>query len=699
MRALLLVGHGSHLNADSSAPVYRHAAALRGTGAFDEVRECFWKEEPSLREALDLVSAEEVWVVPLFISEGYFTEEVIPRELGLSGPAPSLTLREGRVVRYCSPIGTHPWMTRMILRRAEEAAGLGAERARGAGLVVVGHGTERNATSAAAIHRVTEEARGAGVFGEVRAGFLDQDPAVGEVLAAMTAREVVLVPFFIAEGWHTQETIPDDLGLRRPSESRVTELDGRRVYYASPVGTFPEVAEIVLARTREAEATLPGPAAGGAAGSHAPRAQGADAAFRRWVEEGGAAGRRFLQVHVLALGAGRYRLRHVEDAAAAADNLEPHADPYDARTIAQTDAAGAHRPLKTAPDLRRGWSFESLDAVGLDTALGYLYPACVAHWHAAREGSLRATPWRETAERQSGIYASVALLPDDAVRAAVGACCADDLCLRRVAWPLHPGERGPRGGDGPVPCPEACSLFVSLARTALALERGEGRGGDGTRGAPRQGDFDHPDNPRRLRYLAARAPDREPADHRHPPTRMSLVLARWELRPHDGSAAIRGDLRAPMGPPPETAVVICHGASASREEGLLPGLAREIAGHGHAVLTFDAPDPARAILAVLEAVAGSRLFPHPPRRVGLLGLGSGASAATAAAEAPRAHALVTWHSPGDPPPPPPSPALPRLERTLPTTPGEAREATALTLDWLDRHLREQPGEGRRAAVL
>ncbi|HEX8829894.1 MAG TPA: CbiX/SirB N-terminal domain-containing protein, partial [Longimicrobium sp.] len=70
MRALIIIGHGSHLNAESSAPVYRHAEAIRRTSAFDEVRECFWKEEPSMREVFDLVEADELYVVPLFISEG-----------------------------------------------------------------------------------------------------------------------------------------------------------------------------------------------------------------------------------------------------------------------------------------------------------------------------------------------------------------------------------------------------------------------------------------------------------------------------------------------------------------------------------------------------------------------------------------------------------------------------------------------------
>jgi sirohydrochlorin cobaltochelatase len=256
-QALIIIGHGSHLNAESSAPVYRHAAAIRVLDVFDEVHECFWKEEPSLRAVWDLVESERVFIVPLFISEGYFTEEVIPREMGLSGPAPSITDRGGQRVHYTAPIGTHPWMPRMILRRAEESAGLSAVEGGEAGLIVIGHGTERNTNSAEVIYRVTEEARSMGLFARVEAGFLDQPPGVGEVLDRMQCSQVVLVPFFVSEGWHTQETIPDDLGINRPRVSGSTERGDRTIYYAAPVGTFPEVAEIVLQRAREAGATVP----------------------------------------------------------------------------------------------------------------------------------------------------------------------------------------------------------------------------------------------------------------------------------------------------------------------------------------------------------------------------------------------------------------------------------------------------------
>ncbi|MFB6228499.1 MAG: CbiX/SirB N-terminal domain-containing protein, partial [Halobacteriales archaeon] len=76
MPALVIVGHGSHRNPASDEPAFAHADRIRETGAFDEVREAFWKEEPSPREVLRIVDTDVVYVVPLFISEGYFTEQV-----------------------------------------------------------------------------------------------------------------------------------------------------------------------------------------------------------------------------------------------------------------------------------------------------------------------------------------------------------------------------------------------------------------------------------------------------------------------------------------------------------------------------------------------------------------------------------------------------------------------------------------------
>ena len=246
MKALVIVGHGSHLNEDSSLPVYEHAARIREAGEYDEVVECFWKEEPSMRHVLDTVEAEDVCVVPAFISEGYFTQQVIPRELGLTGP---VTHKDGKTVRYAGPLGTFEGMADVILERAGDLLeGKEVPPGRRA-LVLLGHGTDLNKNSGGVIYLNAERTRERDLYDLVEVGFLDQDPEIGEVVENVEAENVVLIPVFIAEGWHTHETIPEDLSLT----GEVTVREDKTIYYGAPVGTHPSMAGLIAARARETE--------------------------------------------------------------------------------------------------------------------------------------------------------------------------------------------------------------------------------------------------------------------------------------------------------------------------------------------------------------------------------------------------------------------------------------------------------------
>ena len=154
--ALLIVGHGSTVNPDSSAPSLAQANAIRARGIFREVACCFWKEEPSFRDARFFFAdpeIHEVFVVPNFISEGYFTQTVIPRELELAGRR--TTRAGGQVWKYCEPAGNHPAVTDLLLQRAHEIAPGAAEAE--TSLLIVGHGTALNDQSAVAAKRQVQK--------------------------------------------------------------------------------------------------------------------------------------------------------------------------------------------------------------------------------------------------------------------------------------------------------------------------------------------------------------------------------------------------------------------------------------------------------------------------------------------------------------------------------------------------------------
>src|SRR5437867_7871240 len=147
--ALLIVAHGSTVNPDSSAPTLANAAEIRRREVLADVECAFWKEEPSLRDALSLFDPEsirEVYVVPNFISEGYFTQTVIPRELELNG---RVTKRSnGQIWNYAEPVGNHSLMTELLVQRAcDIAPGIPEDQT---SFLIVAHGTDLNENSAVA---------------------------------------------------------------------------------------------------------------------------------------------------------------------------------------------------------------------------------------------------------------------------------------------------------------------------------------------------------------------------------------------------------------------------------------------------------------------------------------------------------------------------------------------------------------------
>jgi sirohydrochlorin cobaltochelatase len=271
--ALVLVGHGSTLNAESSAPTYQHADELRRRKIFAQVVECFWKLEPPICGVLRGVFAPRVFVVPLFISEGYFTEEVIPRELGLCGRDERnysrVQQRGAQTIHYCGPVGTQDSMTAVLLARAREVVERHpfprAPKPADTSLFIAGHGTSNNENSRTAIERQVSLIRARGEYAAVHAVFMEEAPRIGECYALAPTNSIVMVPFFISDGLHSYEDIPVLLGepapvvqaryrAGEPTWRNPTEKQGKRVWYSGSIGTAPGIAEVILERVCEAAA-------------------------------------------------------------------------------------------------------------------------------------------------------------------------------------------------------------------------------------------------------------------------------------------------------------------------------------------------------------------------------------------------------------------------------------------------------------
>ena len=533
-QALIIAGHGSHRNPDSATPVHRAVAAAREEGRFAEVRPAFWKEAPSFREVLHTVDAEEAIVVPLFVSEGYFVQQVLPREFGLGvadrgDDAPTL--------RYADPIGTHPAMTEVIAARARRM--LNGESADGtsgdaggtvppddAALAVVGHGTERNPNSAEAIYDHVAALRERHDFAEVGALFMDEAPSVEDVLDEFSAAEIAVVPLFTADGFHTRDEIPELLGLTDdpttgyPLPERV---EGRRIWYSSAVGTDPLVVDVVLERAAEAGGDLGG--AGAADRSSSPDSrfvrQQAGETFVSWVEQAGdESGDGASDSRVwgeLAVGATdgetesdrprnrSYHLRHRSDRDAPASDLES-VSVGDLREELRYADDGRYRPFSGEETLPTGWVCADLDREEFLRAVSAVYPAGVEHWAAERSGDLDPVPFRAVADRQTGIYECVSDCSPEEVSGTIEAACGN--CAKRRAW----GSEGESpetesNEETALPCREPCSFLVAAAREFHQHEDSDASTADRpTESDPSvpRGDATDPANVYRVRYRRAR---------------------------------------------------------------------------------------------------------------------------------------------------------------------------------------------------
>ncbi len=166
-----------------------------------------------------------------------------------------------------------------------------------------------------------------------------------------------------------------------------------------------------------------------------------------------------------------WELRHAEDAGRT--GLTLHATAEAARHLANLDAAGNFRPLKTAPTLVRGWRLVLPDAAAVRRALDYFYPAMTGVWLSHTRGELAPVVLRETLGRQTGMYRVTQMLTDGEARALIDSFCAG--CLKQRLWEIAgPNPARPLFPKNSLPllCHEACNLLVAKARESV---KGAGR--------------------------------------------------------------------------------------------------------------------------------------------------------------------------------------------------------------------------------
>ncbi len=201
--ALILVGHGSVRCPGPGQQLERHAEALARRGLFAEVRTATLCGGRPPGEALRSVESESVYVMPMFMCNGQYTQDRVPEAFGLSA---ATDRSNGRRMHLCPPIGLDPGLARLIARRATERL---AERGIFAGhatLLLIGHGSPTGSASRQATEAQASRLRDMGMFDKIETAYLEEPPALAEVLETLSG-PVAAVALLATQGPHAREDI------------------------------------------------------------------------------------------------------------------------------------------------------------------------------------------------------------------------------------------------------------------------------------------------------------------------------------------------------------------------------------------------------------------------------------------------------------------------------------------------------------
>jgi sirohydrochlorin cobaltochelatase len=223
--ALVLCSHGIAGRPGAAAD---HAQRLRKRGLFAEVAAACINGAPDIAHIVDQMSAPRIVLVPFLMAAGRTSGSVLPARI-------EFCRRRGDVV-LAEPVGTEPAVANLIVAAAHETAACHEWADEKTLVVLVAHGTIRDPQSGAAARDHAARIAATGRFAAVAAGYLDEPPSVGDLLAARDAPFAVGIGLFADAGPHGAGDAAAPFGTDFASA------------YAGPVGPLPAMTEIVLAR-------------------------------------------------------------------------------------------------------------------------------------------------------------------------------------------------------------------------------------------------------------------------------------------------------------------------------------------------------------------------------------------------------------------------------------------------------------------
>lgn len=248
--ALVLGAHGSLAAPDSNQPLYDLADSISAKGLFSKVTPAFLNGDPLMTDFLEHFQTDEVRdvvIVPAMTSVGYYLQSVIPKRIA-ENPDHS----DYRI--FITPVvGMHEKIATLVTDRIGQTMAGDTMTADDTTVVLVGHGTRRNANSCKSTYALLDQLKELRPDLRFEIAFLDQDPEAEAVAQKIDTPNTVVIPFLISRGPHTTVDIPEAFGLdagpevQFPNRKQWSDEAGNRIFICdTPIGMYPEIADLCV---------------------------------------------------------------------------------------------------------------------------------------------------------------------------------------------------------------------------------------------------------------------------------------------------------------------------------------------------------------------------------------------------------------------------------------------------------------------
>lgn len=230
-RNALIVAHGQPSAPDGpEAQIGALAASVAGLLPGWQVRGATLAAPGALEAALQGLADPVIF--PLFMADGWFLRRALPDRLAAAGHSGT---------RLTAPFGLLPETRALAAGMLARALALRGWQAGETVLICAAHGSGRSPRPAEAAREMADWLAGELGFAALRCGFIEEPPALAEVLADAGPRALCL-PLFVARWGHVIEDLPRAVAAAR--------FDGSVL---PPLGSDPAVPRLIAdALTRAA---------------------------------------------------------------------------------------------------------------------------------------------------------------------------------------------------------------------------------------------------------------------------------------------------------------------------------------------------------------------------------------------------------------------------------------------------------------